>query len=1643
MEDTEAFPFYVVCCGARNLKGVDKNGLSDPYVTFQIKKFRVDIKGRQKKVQKTSVKKQTLDPTWDFECFPFPFLDITETIKIVVLNSGKDDFLGTHQLSGVKIKKILTEYNGEPRWFVLKEKHLNIGGTKEDLGEICLKFVLDWKVNLSLSPTQIFIPNFKPNKKPEITLTMSVEGNATHSTKSSANFLFEHHSQNICHFLSVSDYQVVNLEAFNHKKKLGQTQLTVQDLKQFSETDGPVNFELKDKEGAIMGTVSVQVVSQEVDNDIPLPKNATLVIQVRAGINIPPLDKKKLSSPAVRITARGSVWTSDVVKNCMHPVWPNKFELIDAVDSEEIFFEVIHSTKLKSEVLATQKLRVVDIRHLLETKLLWQGLNEEVIREKEKAISKDLMKEKLETVKVSSALECLDKKITKNFIRQRNFATKRSKLFYKAIWIDMQSKWDHQQSIDKFEDVAKFSVASILEQATKVLEDSNKKAEKEIIKKQIADSGKIDRGKVEYELQVNKADHTILLHNLQEFYGSSRCIIPRRSPMGELVLNNSAFNPPQLGCIFAFEDPIITLRNLKRESQRNKKGIVHNVKKARSTYKMMANTKVADVGVLDILKAFKGDIYKGGVTKEKFTQVVTDFGLEEFPVDLIFLLFDPQKTGEIEFKTVKKALNLIMHGTPDQKLRLTFDAFAPNGKGEMSRDELKAFLKMIIQNGSLILDRIMGTVKEGMKDIKEDVLPASPLQKVISSGQKAFDRGLESGKSSVKKLDLRGGIGSLDLRGGIGTVGSRVGGSLTSRMKPPKPGQQAVGPLSGSTGEFLSPTTSVETPRDHSSGSSDTLSDTPRIDFSLSPGSKRGSEDPNMYTRKRGSESMTDDTSVPKKRGSEPSAAKKRILPRRVRDSGQGKSPNGLGTSQDSDSPNMVLSDPHDIQDTLQSQQGMNALLMSDHTITTIVNLCFKMMKLGDKETITFEEFTAFAKNEPIVANFFGFGKEQKDRRTKTKAKKSKRKYPSVYKLYVTFRYMADQGGIDEKSFKKGLKILDIDHEDVPIESIFLLFDKNGSGFLDFSDLIQAFGTIFGGTVEDKIELVYTALDRKGSGKIDGDELFRFFQAISIHLSKILSLVGKAIPGKKAEQATQSITDSFLKPSTINNLVTLCFMQAGVDPKEGISLEMFKTWILNEPLFRKLAGLQKQKYKLQDFDFDELQSKIHLSDQESLKQFEYATNSEKDAQKLLSLADSQQEEAKVLRGELDDVAGQLKILLTKKHETESRDDLAPLELERKKNNINTQISFLRVEYGKIEDQRTSLLQLSDQNSRRGQDALMSAREAAIETLEMVKDFYLKHPDPLMKDKVNDLPKPPPLKNSFTFSDLIDLFRTTADEGGIVKENLALTLDKLGLKSQIPVDFIFLIFDSSGKGIMDFGDLISMFTTLIGKGEKSKYAIAFRSIDRKETGQVPKDVIFELFGNIVVQADPHALSEYLGRSFTEGSERDIKELFAISMKEFSYSDTLNSHQFQVWASRIPFVKAVFGDDEIISFKTLKKTVEKKLLQQGEIKDVLGQVKDVLEKGKSILTNKNIQGLPLPYNLDDGKWEKHVEESKTKLPLKPRIMLWVETVKPVLIAVLIGLALWIGIACAPFLFRTTSAILYWVVFLGYRLFNMVRL
>jgi hypothetical protein len=56
---------------------------------------------------------------------------------------------------------------------------------------------------------------------------------------------------------------------------------------------------------------------------------------------------------------------------------------------------------------------------------------------------------------------------------------------------------------------------------------------------------------------------------------------------------------------------------------------------------------------------------------------------------------------------------------------------------------------------------------------------------------------------------------------------------------------------------------------------------------------------------------------------------------------------------------------------------------------------------------MTFDKILEFAKNEPIIANFFGFVNVAVEK-SKKKKKKKKSNF-SVYKMYMTFLYIEEK----------------------------------------------------------------------------------------------------------------------------------------------------------------------------------------------------------------------------------------------------------------------------------------------------------------------------------------------------------------------------------------------------------------------------------------------------------------------------------------------------------------------------------------------------------------------------------------------------------------------------------------------------------
>ncbi|KQJ98783.1 C2 and GRAM domain-containing protein At1g03370 [Brachypodium distachyon] len=118
--------------GARNLRAMDFNGFSDPYVKLQVGKQRF----------KTKVVKMNLNPEWDQE-FSFVVSDVREVLKFCVYDEdmiGIDDFLGQVK---VPLEDLLAAENFSlgTQWYQLLPKSKSDKAV--DCGEICLAISLE------------------------------------------------------------------------------------------------------------------------------------------------------------------------------------------------------------------------------------------------------------------------------------------------------------------------------------------------------------------------------------------------------------------------------------------------------------------------------------------------------------------------------------------------------------------------------------------------------------------------------------------------------------------------------------------------------------------------------------------------------------------------------------------------------------------------------------------------------------------------------------------------------------------------------------------------------------------------------------------------------------------------------------------------------------------------------------------------------------------------------------------------------------------------------------------------------------------------------------------------------------------------------------------------------------------------------------------------------------------------------------------------------------------------------------------------------------------------------------------------------------------------------------------------------------
>ncbi|XP_023695212.1 guanylyl cyclase-activating protein 3 [Paramormyrops kingsleyae] len=64
------------------------------------------------------------------------------------------------------------------------------------------------------------------------------------------------------------------------------------------------------------------------------------------------------------------------------------------------------------------------------------------------------------------------------------------------------------------------------------------------------------------------------------------------------------------------------------------------------------------------------------------------------------------------------------------------------------------------------------------------------------------------------------------------------------------------------------------------------------------------------------------------------------------------------------------------------------------------------------------------------------------------------------------------------------------------VDQVFLTFDMNGDGYIDFVEYIAAVSLLLKGEINQKLKWYFKLFDQDGNGKIDKDELETIFKAI-------------------------------------------------------------------------------------------------------------------------------------------------------------------------------------------------------------------------------------------------------------------------------------------------------------------------------------------------------------------------------------------------------------------------------------------------------------------------------------------------------------------------------------------------------------------
>jgi len=188
------------------------------------------------------------------------------------------------------------------------------------------------------------------------------------------------------------------------------------------------------------------------------------------------------------------------------------------------------------------------------------------------------------------------------------------------------------------------------------------------------------------------------------------------------------------------------------------------------------------------------------------------------------------------------------------------------------------------------------------------------------------------------------------------------------------------------------------------------------------------------------------------------------------------------GPSREIATPNSTDQDVFDVgEEECEKVRKRPGEIFNDQVIEYLAQMSFTRADKDGKGTLTLETFAKWVYNEPLVYPLFGIEDGEKydtvlfsahspqpnppqpnppQPKKKTKGI-IKRAWPNIINLYRVYSALSDGTGINKKLFIWGLKLLNLDEDDVPVDMIYSIFDKNESGYLSIQQIIVSLTTVF------------------------------------------------------------------------------------------------------------------------------------------------------------------------------------------------------------------------------------------------------------------------------------------------------------------------------------------------------------------------------------------------------------------------------------------------------------------------------------------------------------------------------------------------------------------------------------------------------